>query len=354
MSKSSKRRLAKSMLAAAAQTAASPQRATDILVGVPLLSFPVPSPLNSQLSTLNSPSPQRAIDTPVDVLLPCSSPLNSELSTFNSPSAPSSSELSSHKSPSASRPPTPPLCHSAILPLLPDPSSASSPNHSVTSPLSPSPPPLNSQLPTLSLPSDSAPSAPLPLDPSATPLQTELPHIQSRLRTAMREWCPSDPRFKPLLETYNSILQNITFERLASTLPMLDNKNWVETNKQIVRLHAVMERTHSRHSREQRERDTQVRREAREQQRIERQAQKQAEAIARNQRIQQRDEQRKEQRRQHEQAKTDRALEKHELAMRKLDIKERDITIRGKKSVSIPRQNPSTASLSPTDNQPDA
>ncbi len=159
--------------------------------------------------------------------------------------------------------------------------------------------------------------------PPTTPVQDEFADYQAKLRSAMREWSPADPRIKTMLENYATIMQTVTLERLNSTLTTLSEEAWVETNKQIVRLHSVMERTNSRHSREQREIAAQARRDLREKQRKDRQAQKEADSVARNQRTKERDEQR----RQREQAKADRAEQSHQLAIRKLELKERNLKL---------------------------
>ena len=119
-------------------------------------------------------------------------------------------------------------------------------------------------------------------------------------------------------------MQVHTLERLTTTLPMVNDAAWIELSEQIIRLHAIIERTNSRHSREQREVAAQARRELREQQRKERQAQKEADSIARNQRNKDRDEQRSHR----EQQKSARAEQKVQLLMRKFDLADRKLKLR--------------------------
>ena len=183
-------------------------------------------------------------------------------------------------------------------------------------------------------------------------MQDEFADYQAKLRTAMREWSPADPRIKTLLENYATILQTVTLERLNSTLPTLSESAWVETNAHIIRLHSVMERTNSRHARQQREIAAQARREQREHQRKERQDQKEAETIARNQRTKEREEQR----RQREQAKADHAEQKHQALMRKLNLDNRERTVQEKEQKLEERiqhhHANSTESCSPQENHP--
>ena len=184
-----------------------------------------------------------------------------------------------------------------------------------------------------------------PALPLTTPIQDEFTDYQSKLRAAMRECCPADPRIKTMLENYATIMQTVTLERLTATLPTLSETAWVETNAQIIRLHSVMERTNSRHSREQRDIAAQARRELREKQRKERQTQRDIDNRAKAQRATEREENR----RQREQSKADRAEQNHQLAVRKLDLQELNLTMRGnKKQENLDHHNSTKPAESPT------
>ena len=341
MSKSSKRRLARAAIMNAADTAAAPQRATDIPVGVPLslLGLPQqPTSPNSKTPLLDSARASSVLSVPsVPYVLPdaLSPALNSELSTFNSSPSHSSPSTMSRSSPASG------------------------------GPLSPEPPLLNSQLPTFnshSPPASStsspptAPSAPLPLDPPAPsesdffkthlephcppqqvdfielppiipdpnnpagPIDSQLELYQSKLKPIFANLSPDDPNVERITHNYVIVMQIATVERLIHELPGMSESARVETNNQIVRMLSIIERTNSRKSRELRDKDAAARRLIREQQRKERQAQKEAEAIARNQRNKDREDQRRER----EKAKAELAAQKHELALAKLDLKERN------------------------------
>ncbi len=349
MSKSSKRRLAIAAIKNAAdnQVAASctPAQLTQAAgtasalatqdPALPSLGLLVPSglsglsdsSLNSQLSTLNLPSDL------VSNSAPFAPPLNSEISNFKSPSdsesassLPLNSQLSTLNLPSSSSAPSSPSTPllsaartSLIASLAPDPALAAITPDQIfidLPPLPPDPPSAFTGLTTGRTTQDS------PVPP-VTPVQDEFADFQAKMRAAMREWSPADPRIKTMLENYATIMQTVTLERLTTTLPTLSEEAWVKTNAQIIRLHAIMERTNSRHIRQQRDEAAQARREARELQRKERQAQKEQEAIARNQR----NKDREEQRRQREQAKADRDEQKYQLALRKLELKERNVKL---------------------------
>ncbi len=225
--------------------------------------------------------------------------------------------------PCSSSPPslsTSPLCHSATLPLPP--SAPSTPHSALSSPPSPffteflgpfCPPQQVDFIELLPIPPD-------PNHPSA--INCQLHDYQAKLKPIFAKLSPDDPNVERINHNYVIVMQIATVERLIASLPGLSEKAMVETNNQIVRMLSIIERTNSRKSRELREKDAAARRIIREQQRKERQTQKQAEALARNQRTQQREELR----RQREQAKAERAEQKHQLEMRKLDIKERNLT----------------------------
>ncbi len=320
MSKSSKRRLTQAAIKNAADN--------------PVAASCTPTQLTqaagttSALSTQNSALPQS-----LDLLVPSglsglSDSSSSELSNLKSGIASSSdsssnSEISNLKSASDSvSTPTPLLSaarESLIQSLAPDPALAAITPDQIFIDLPPLPPDPPSAFTGLTAERTTQDS---PVPP-ATPVQDEFADYQAKLRTAMREWSPADPRIKTMLENYATIMQTVTLERLTTTLPTLSEEAWVKTNAQIIRLHAIMERTNSRHVRQQRDEAAQARREARELQRKERQAQKEQEAIARNQRTKDREEQR----RQREQARADRAEQKYQLALRKLELKERNLKL---------------------------
>ena len=319
MSKSSKRRLAAAAIKNA-QAESTPQRGIGLQTDVP---SPSPStaslcrsatlPLSpaSALNTHNSPLPESSVlSVPSDpyVLSPSASspPLNSQFSTFNSPSNSPSPEISNLKSSDyLSSPPF------------------TKPSEFFKTHFEPHCPPENF---------DSVYLPPIVPDPNnpAGPIDSQLELYQSKLKPIFANLSPDDPNVERISHNYIIIMQIATVERLIHSLPGLSEKAMVETNNQIVRMLSIIERTNSRRARELREKDAAARRIIREQQRKERQAQKEAEAIARAQRNQQREENR----RQREQLKADRAAQKHELAMRKLDLKERDIKALAKENDS--------------------
>ena len=266
MSKSSKRRRAQAAIFNAQPTAASTAK----------------SLLQAAAQTAGS---QRGTGTPAGV--PCSS----------SPPSPSTSPLP---------PSAPSTQYSALHP----------PSPFFTEFLEPFCPP--QQVDFIELP----PIPPDPNHPSA--INCQLHDYQAKLKPIFAKLSPDDPNVERINHNYVIVMQIATVERLIASLPGLSEKAMVETNNQIVRMLSIIERTNSRKSREQREKDAATRRIIREQQRKDRQTQKQAEALARNQRTQQREEQR----RQREKAKAERAQQKHELVVRKLDLKERDIIAR--------------------------
>ncbi len=330
MSKSSKRRLA---IAAIKNAADNPVAASC-----------TPAQLThaagtaTALSTQNSALPQSLVPSVLSGLSDSGAAvipsLNSELSPLNLPSFPSPSTSSlRHSAPSSllSSAPSAPSCpllaaarETLIQSLAPDPALAAITPDQIFIDLPPLPPDLPSAFTGLTTERTTQDSPVPPI----TPVQDEFADYQAKLRAAMREWSPADPRIKTMLENYATIMQTVTLERLTTTLPTLSEEAWVKTNAQIIRLHAIMERTNSRHVRQQREEAAQARREARELQRKERQAQKEQEAIARNQRKKDRDGQR----RQREKEKSEQAEQKYQLALRKLELKERDHIVRERKT----------------------
>ncbi len=288
---------AKSLLQAAAQTAAFPS------------ALNTQNSAHSQSSVLSDPYVLSA--SPLD----SSSPPNSQLSTLNSSSdsalsLPSSSDISNLKSDIASSSASPSTPRT-LQEMLTDPPSEFFKTH-----LEPHCPP--EQVDSILLPA----ILPDPNNP-AGPIDSQLQLYQSKLKPVFAKLAPDDPTVERISHNYVVVLQIATVERMIHSLPGLSESAQVETNNQIVRMLFIIERTNSRRARELREKDAAARRIIRDQQRKERQAQKEADTIARNQR----NKDREENRRQREQANADRAAQKHELAMRKLDLMEREMVV---------------------------